>query len=216
MCSLAAADGSVSNFGDYEIDSLMRIQTRLFLTVVFCVMSISAKSAIDFTPRYADSIEDGVPFHRMYFTEGNNRIFYRAPVNWQVSADSSTIHFSPKGLHAARVSFRSVSAEDAAIPFDEKGIERVRAIATSSLPSGFTNVEQQFEVLNPTVLHGWTSFEIGFNGQFYGVESRCSILFINLAPGRQLRILIEAGTADFEKLHKEAYRSLATWREVSP
>ena len=194
----------------------MRIQGRLLLALFACAGSVPAASAIDFTPRYTDTMEDGVPFHRMYFTEGNNRIFFRPPVNWQVSGEPAAIHFSPKGLHLAQVSFRSVSPEDAAIPFDEKGIEKLRAIARSLLPSAFTNPEGQFEIVNPIILQDWTSFEIGFGGQFYGIESRRSILFINLAPGRQLLISIDAATADFEKLHKDAYRSLATWREVRP
>jgi hypothetical protein len=194
----------------------MRIKSRLLLVLLACAGSVPAESAIDFTPRYADMMEDGIPFHRMYFTEGDNRIFFRPPANWQVSGDTAAIYFTPKGLHVSQVSFRSVPPEEATIPFDEKGIEKLREIAKSLLPSAFTDPEEQFETVNPIILQDWTSFEIAFSGHYYGIDSRRSILFINLAPGRQLRIVVEAPIRDFEKLHKDAYRSLATWREVGP
>lgn len=192
----------------------MRIVPRFFFGLLACIGCAPLVHAIDFTPLYADTIEDGVPFHRMYFSEPEMRIYFRPPANWRIAGAPAAITFSPPELNASFIRLEAAPAKDAAIPLDEKGVESLRAIAQSLIPAQFAKPVEQWETVNPMTLQGWTSFEVGYSGQAKGLEFYRSVLFINLSPERQIRVIVEGPTAEFKNLYETAYRSLSSWWEV--
>jgi hypothetical protein len=70
-----------------------------------------------------------------------------------------------------------------------------------------------WEVVNPVVLQGWTSFEVGVDYVQFGQHFCRSILFINLGGNRQIHFIVDATPGEFPALYKAAYRTLATWWE---
>lgn len=192
----------------------MRILHRLLVTLLACIAIAPLVHAIDFTPRYADTVEEGYPFHRMYFSEVGTRIYFRPPADWQASGEPSSVTFSLKDLKSNQVRLEVAPAEHAAIPLNEQGLQSLRAIAQSLIPAQSADAVEQWETVNPVIIHGWSSFEVGFCYQSKGRQFCRSVLFINLSPERQIHVIVESPAADFAKLYKAAHRSLSTWWEV--
>lgn len=180
--------------------------------LALAVLSISA-NAIDFTPRYADSIDDGVPMRRMYFTEGGRQIYYRPPTGWTRSGSDESATFRPKDSKHAYVMIENAPAEHARIPPEDRALDVLRQTAVRLVPSGATDVSPTWEVVNPVVLQGWTSFEVGLDYMQFGQHFCRSILFINLSGNRQIHFIVDAPPGEFGALYKAAYRTLATWWE---
>jgi hypothetical protein len=103
--------------------------------------------------------------------------------------------------------------DSARIPFDETGMEALRKIGRSLVPPDATDVTEIWETVNPVVLQGWTSFEMGFDYVQSGTRFCRAILFVNLDANRQVHVIIDAVPSEFEALYKTAYRTLATWWE---
>lgn len=182
----------------------------LLASLAFTLLAARAE-AIDFTPRFTDTIDDDVPFHRMYFSEGDQRIFYRPPPTWVLSGNGEAAAFTPKDSALASVKIENAPAEHVNIPFDVPGSGTLRNIARALVPPDATEVTEIWEMPNPVVLQGWTSFEVGFDYVQFGQRFCRSILFINLDTNRQIHFIVSAVPAEFQPLYKTAYRTLATW-----
>ena len=184
----------------------------LSLAATIAVTLIATRAeAIDFTPRFTDTVDDGIPMRRMSFSDGAQRIFYRPAPTWIQSGNSQAATFRPKDSNLATVKIENAPAEHASIPFDVPGSEALRNIARTLIPPEATEVSEIWEVANPVVLQGWTSFEIGFDYVQLGQHFCRSILFINLDTNRQIHFIVSAVPAEFQPLYKTAYRTLATW-----
>ncbi len=181
----------------------------LFVTLGFTQLAAPAL-AIDFTPRIADSIEDGVPMRRLYFSDEAQHIYYRPLPNWSRYGDAQSATFRPK-VSGGEVKIQNAPAGNASIAFDAHGLETFRQIARGLVPPGASPANELWETVNPVVLQGWTSFEIGFDYVAAGQHACRSILFINLDSKRQIQFIVDAAPADFSPLYNAAYRTLASW-----
>lgn len=189
------------------------MKALLFLAILTTPSLNVRAQAIDFTPRFSESIEDGVPLRQMSFFDGSHSIFYRPHFSWVQSGDAESAIFKPKGSIHASVKIENSPAGHASLPLDESGLPILRKTAATLLPPDATDIVQTWEVVNPVVLQGWTSFEVGFD---YVKDERHfsrSVLFINLDPTRQVRFVVSAAPDDFKPLYQTAYRTLATWHQ---
>ncbi len=166
---------------------------------------------INFTQHTADSIEDGVPMRRMYFTDGEQRFYYRPLASWARFSDASWAKFQPKDSLDAFVKIENSPPGSAEIPLDEAGLLTLRKIAAERIPAGATDAHVTWEVVNPTILQGWTSYEVGLDYMLSGKHFCRSVLFINLDAERQIRFLVTAWPENFQPLYAATYKSLATW-----
>ncbi len=166
---------------------------------------------INFTQHTADSIEDGVPMRRMYFTDGEQRFYYRPLAGWTRFSDAGSAKFQPKDSVDAFVKIENSPPGSAKIPLDEAGLLTLRKIAAERAPAGATDIHVTWEVVNPTILQGWTSYEVGLDYMLSGKHFCRSILFINLDAERQIRFLVTAWPENFKPLYAATYKSLATW-----
>lgn len=188
----------------------------LSLLASLAVTLLTARAeAIDFTPHFTETIDDGVPMRHMFFSDDAQRIFYRPSSKWLQSGNDQAAMFRPKDSNLATVRIENAPAEHARIPFDGPGSEALRNIARTLLPPDAIEVTKIWEVPNPVVLQGWTSFEIGFDYVQFGQHFCRSILFINLDTNRQIHFIVSAVPAEFQPLYKTAYRTLATWRPTT-
>lgn len=186
------------------------MKTPLWLVTLGLTGLAAQALAIDFTPRIADSIEDGVPMRRLYFSDDAQHIFYRPLPNWSRYGDAQGATFRPKDS-AGEVKIQNAPVDNAGIAFDAEGLVTLRQIASGLLPSGASQATELWEAVNPVVLQGWTSFEIGFDYVTAGQHSCRSILFINLDAKRQIQFIVDAPAAAFPPLYQGAYRTLASW-----
>jgi hypothetical protein len=189
------------------------MRARSLLASLAVTLLVARAQAIDFTPRFTDTIDDGVPFHRMYFSEGDHPIFYRPAPAWVLSGNGEAAAFRPNDSTLASVKIENAPADDAHIPLDAPGSKALRNIARMLVPSDATGVTEIWEIPDPVVLQGWTSFEVGFDYVQFGRHFCRSILFINLDADRQIHFIVSAVPADFQPLYKTAYRTLATWSQ---
>ncbi|MEQ1861954.1 MAG: hypothetical protein ABMA13_18705 [Chthoniobacteraceae bacterium] len=187
--------------------------TRTFAAVLIFTLLTAPAPAIDFTLNFTDTVDDGVPIKRMYFSDGPRRIYYHPPASWARSGDARAAIFHPKDSTQASVTIQASPAEQARIRFDAGGLKSLREIALAMVPAGATEVSEVWEMVNPVVLQGWTSFEIGLDYVHFGRRFCRSILLINLDAERQISFTIDADPSEFQPLYKTTYRTLATWWE---
>ena len=186
------------------------MRTPVLLATLSLTVLAARLPAIDFTPRMADSVEDGVPMRRMYFTDKAQRIYYRPLPGWSRYGDAQGATFRPKDS-SDEVRIQNAPASNASIPFDAQGLKTFREIGYTLLPPGVKEVNELWEAVNPVVLQGWTSFEIGFDYVANGQHFCRSILFINLDAQRQIQFIVDSTPAHFSPLYQGAYRTLASW-----
>jgi hypothetical protein len=187
------------------------MKTPLALAVLTAATLAARASTIDFTPRTADTVDDGIPMRRMYFADGARRIYYRPPPTWQWSGDERAIVFTPRDSERAIVKIQNGSPEFARLPLNQDGLDALRASAARLMPPDAVEVVETWETVNPVVLQGWTSVEFGFNYLQSGKLFCRSVLFINLDANRQVHFIVDALPGEFLPLYKTAYRTLATW-----
>jgi hypothetical protein len=173
-------------------------------------VSIPGASAIDFTPRYAQSVQDGFPVNRLYFSDQARRIYLSVPNSWRVSGDQQHGIFTPGNLSQASVVLEN-SSLSAQVPFEREGLEAYRKAASELIPVGATEVQVDFERANEIQINGWTSWEMAFSYQFCGQRFTRSVLFINLNKEKQIRFRVEARKENFEKLYPQARAALGSW-----
>lgn len=186
------------------------MKTPLLLVTLGLTFVAARVAAIDFTLHIADSVEDGVPMRRLYFSENAEHIYYRPLPNWSRYGDAEGATFRPKDS-SGEVRIQNAPAGNASIAFDAHGLETLRQIARGLLPSSGAEATELWEAVNPVVLQGWTSFEIGFDYVAAGQHICRSILFINLDSKRQIHFMVEAAPPEFSPLYRAAYRTLASW-----
>ena len=192
------------------------MKALLFL-VISCAAALTARAqAIDFTPRFSEAVEDGVAVRHMAFSDGAHAILYRPHQGWIRSGDAQAAIFKLEGSIHASVKIENSPAGAAGLPLDESGLPALRKTAAALLPPDATEVSQTWETVNPVVIQGWTSFEVGFDYAQSGRHFTRSVLFINLDPARQIRFVVSAAPDDFKPLYRNAYRSLATWYQPPP
>lgn len=182
---------------------------------ILMLVPIAGASAIDFTPRYAESVQDGFPVKRLYFSDQDQRIYLSIPNNWRVTGDGQHGTFAPGNLTQAAIVLEN-SPISARVAFDEKGLEAYRKSASDLVPPGATEVQIDFERANEVQVNGWTSFEMAFTYKVSGQPFCKNVLFINIDKEKQIRFRVEARKENFEKLYPQARAALGSWFAPSP
>ena len=182
---------------------------------ILALVPVAGASAIDFTPRYAESVQDGFPVKRLYFSDQAQRIYLSIPNNWRVTGDGQHGTFTPINLTQASIVLEN-SPISAQVAFDEKGLAAYRKAASDLIPPGATDVQIDFERANEIQINGWTSFEVAFSYRYYGQPFSKNVLFINIDKEKQIRFRVEARKENFEKLYPQARAALGSWFAPSP
>lgn len=190
------------------------MKMHLAIASLAALLLSAQAGAINFTPSFEETIEDGVPMRRTFFCDGPRRNYYRPPGNSSRTGDARSATFR-KADSESRIIIENGAEEHAQIPFDEPGLEALRKLGRAALPPHVTEATNLWETVNPVIIHGWTSFEVGFDYVQSGRRFCRSVLFINLDAKRQIRFIVDAVPAEFAPHYKSAYRSLATWWEPS-
>jgi hypothetical protein len=189
------------------------MKTACFIFVVF-VQSV-AVTAMDFTPQYAETVQDGIPVKRLYFSDHAQRIYLSVPNGWRVTGNSHGSRFTPESLRQASVILEN-SALGTKIAFAGESLDPYRKDAAGLLPAGASDVHADFERTGEVAINGWSSFETAFTYNFYGQNFTTSVLFINIDKETQIRLRVTARKEDFEKLYPQARRTVASWFAPPP
>ncbi len=178
-------------------------------------LPIGAVLALDFTPRYAESVQDGYPVKRLYFSDRDQRIYLSVPNTWRVSGNGQRGTLIPEKLSQASVLLEN-SPFNAKNSFDAEGLELYRKAAFGLVPAGASTIQVDYEKTNAVPINGWSSFEMAFSYNFYGQSFRRSVCFINIDKEKQVRFSVEGHKDYFDKLSQQAHATLASWFAPSP
>ena len=185
-----------------------------FLKVgVFLVATVAARtvSAMDFSPRQARMLEDGVPSIRNFFKDGNTNILFRPAKGWRMAGGGNEVMFYPGALNGyIRLGNSPVGP---AVPFDEKGILTYLEAARGTLPKQAENVETLSQQGDAYPLDDWKSFEVRYSYELLGIKSVCWVLFITMTPDRQICYAVDGRQSDFDAILADSRQMLGSWFE---
>ena len=102
-----------------------------------------------------------------------------------------------------------------ALPLDPPGLDALRKSAQAALPEGSKDVKAAGEANDLLPIFGWKSFEVTFEYEFYGQQMRQSTLYVNMIPGRVVRVNVTALATDFDKVHEKMRKLMYGWFEPS-
>jgi hypothetical protein len=188
---------------------------KRILFALLGLVPIAGVTAMDFLPHYDESVQDGFPVKRLYFSDQAQRIYLSVPKGWRVTGDSQRGSFTPENLNQASVVLEN-SPLNPKIPFAGDGLELYRKTAAALIPAGASNVHVDFERMGELQINGWSSFEISFSYNFYGQSFMSSALFINIAKEEQIRFCVATRQEDFEKVYQQGRTTLASWFAPPP
>jgi hypothetical protein len=174
--------------------------------------SFHAARAIDFTPRYVDEVEDGIPMHRLYFANGKRMIYFNAPGGWLVTGSKEGVVVRPTDSKDGFFKIES-APEKVVLPFDERGLRTYRQIAEDMLPRMARALQIAGENKEAVAINDWKGFEVTYDYTVYGHPFRKSVIFINITEDRQIRLSVEGRRGEFETLYTAAQSGLSSWYE---
>ena len=173
-------------------------------------------SGVDFTPMKGSTVEDGAIISRVFFREGNKKIFFRPPNGWRMAGGGNDINFHPTSSAVDGVIRLGNSPVDLAAPLDANGRLAYAEAARKALPRQAESVEMISEQFDAYPLDDWKSYEIRFRYMIHETESMCSVLFISMTPYRQIWFVVDARKRDFVAVLAASRDLLGSWFEPPP
>lgn len=167
--------------------------------------------ALDFTLKHQGGMADGARSENTYVTDGQNKIFMRIPNTWKVSDSAQALDCIPE-QGGSRVVIEQVGGGK---PFllDDAVRRELDTDAGKTLPSGARNVTELPPRTDLLPIFGWTTLEICHRYEFYGQAMRRGILYVNMLPGRVVRVTVTAPDAVFDAVHEQMRLVMSGWFE---
>ncbi len=175
---------------------------------------LPAASALDFTFRHGQVNADGAAVGATYVTDGNHKIYLRIPNTWKTTDRPEALELFP-GPEGCVVRLENVGATRA-LPLDETGKAALRQQIDAAVPIGAKNVVALPERDNPLPINNWKDVELTRSYDFYGQQIIQSMMFINMIPGRVIRVTITALKPEYEKIQTQVQVLLFSWSEPDP
>ncbi len=192
----------------------MKISLRTALILCSVLAGTEAPSpALDFTLRHGNMSADGANIASTYITDGENKIFVRIQRDWKVADNPGALELIPE-FTGSKVRIENVGGARV-LPLDESGKTLLRKQVDAEVPGGAKNVVALPDQDNPLPIFGWKDAEITRSYEFYGQTIYHSSLYVNMLPGRVVRVSITAAKADYEKVHDAVRLLLFSWFEPS-
>ena len=175
--------------------------------------SCPAVSALDFTLHRGQVSADGASVDSTYLLDGDSKIFLRISRAWQVSDSPGGLDLIPN-VSDCHVKIENVPGVQA-LPLDETGKVALRKQIDGSVPGGAKNTTALPDVDNSLAIYGWKNVEMTRTYDFFGQTICQSMMFINMRPGRVVRVTVSAPKADYEAVDNAARVLMFSWFEPS-
>lgn len=176
------------------------------------VVAASSKAAVEFTPRYADILADGVPQHSLYLQDGPLKAFLRIPSKWDVKDEAGTLCLTSLEHSSARVDIRK-SAVHLPAAIDDDWIKLITPQLIKSLPPGAEKAFVLETKVNPILVLSWKSFEFQISYEIAGAKFLRSICFISLHTGDSAEMLTSGQETDVGPARAAGFAMLSSWLE---
>ena len=190
----------------------MKLFPFFFLTFSYLVSTVvQAHAGIDFTLRTKQENAGAPDPEHRFITDGENHIYLRIPKGWKDSGGGSQLVFTPE-QPSSEVSINQVLGIQA-LPLDATGLAALRQGAQTAVPQGAKDIKPTGETNDLLPIFGWKSYEATFEYDFYGQQMRRSVLYINMIPGRVVRVNVTALASDFDQVHEKMRKLMFGWFE---
>src|SRR5258708_25235617 len=137
------------------------MHNALFLFSLAILVLARPAMAVDLTPRFSDQTVGGVVHRRLFFANGDQKIYITLGFSTTVEAGAGGAVFRFRNLPKAQfIMRRSPMAADE--PFQGVSLERYREAAHRLLPTGSTDVKLIEEAHDPVTLNQWHSYRFLF------------------------------------------------------
>ncbi|MGB8167007.1 MAG: hypothetical protein WCF18_05910 [Chthoniobacteraceae bacterium] len=174
-----------------------------------------APAGIDLTPRFIDTYIEGAVFHRLYFTDGEQKFVVSLNRETEVTPDSGGALFRFRKVpDATFLVVRSrMSPSD---KFEGAALERYRESAKRLLPVLGRGSAIREEIPSPFPINGWASYRIVLTFDIGAVRHVQSVTFLNLNDADQVALITSAPEQDFDEAAHRSYQIFRTWQPMLP
>jgi hypothetical protein len=187
----------------------------LALSVLFCSAGFVVAEGLNFSVNTMPTIQDGYEITQSYFTKDGNKVTVRLPRNWQTSSGSTGLELVPPDIAKASVKVQA-SPSDEILSFDEPGKIQYRNVAMALAPNGAKQLKIEAEQVNSFGINDWTDFDVLMSYESLAGEAMMKrVIFINIDPKNQVRLVVSAKQRDFEKVNAAARRFMSSWFELT-
>jgi len=172
-------------------------------------------SAIDFTPRFSDTLVAGVVHRQLFFVDGRDKVTLNLGIGTKVEAGGGGAVFRFPAIPGAMLILKpSPLAADEA--FSASTLERYREAALRLLPEGTTEVTRLAETEDPFPISGWHSYSMAFAFEVSGARQRASVTFANVNKTEQIVAITLADEAGFDDATEKSWSIIRTWHSTAP
>ena len=166
--------------------------------IIYIALCVSLHGMAEPNVQYHPSVAgtDGAEAAFVTFKDGDREIRYVPPENWTVS----DAHFQPSGKIMADAWIDTIPIQEA-IQWDDEHVKKIQSwVLTSFVPNGSENRAVVSEKMNPLKIGSHDTYEITVSYNFYGIDHKTSILFVERGK-TEFRFIFVARKQDFEELH---------------
>ena len=186
----------------------MKLQTILFLAA-----SALPAFALDLSPQFVTTVEDGKAYRRPYFSDGDKKYTVSLDTETELTADADGALFRFVKFSRADMRLRP-SPLSVDVKIEPGNQEQYESAARKLLPVGAKDIVLDQVTSNPEAISGWTSVCFTFHYSASGTEVRESVTFMNLLPKTQVVVQTSSTTKDFAEATFRAFDTIRRWREL--
>lgn len=189
------------------VSRALKISFGIWFVAVVC-----ARADLQLKPQTGEYELDGIKFRRVVFVDGEQRVTYTPPTDWEFSGSSDSFVLHPKQRSEAEAVISRVSLSKPQT-FDDETMQRLSAEVSSSLPGGATHVEIVALEKNPVIIERKETFLVVVNYNFVGQPQTRSVMFLN-RKNEQMRFQLTCRRGDFQDLQKAFLGSHYSWQNL--
>jgi hypothetical protein len=189
------------------VSRTLKITLGLLLFALVC-----ARADLQLKPQTGEYELDGIKFPRIVFVDGEQRVTYAPPTDWQFSGTSDSFVLHPKRKSEAEAVISRLSLSKPQV-FDDDTMLRLTAEVSNSLPAGATHSEIVALEKNPVIIERKETFLVVINYDFVGQPQTRSVMFLN-RKNEQLRFQLTCRRGDFKDLQKTFLASHFSWQNL--
>lgn len=196
----------------------MKILRNLLVILAAAAAATPARAGLDFTLRSRHEGPQAAEPENRFISDGENHIYLHIPRKWTTMSSGEQLVLLP-GKASCEAQITQVRGVQA-LPLDPTGLAALRKAAQETLPQGAKDIKLAGETNDLLPLFGWKSYETKFEYDFFGQAMSRSVLYINMIPGRVVRVSVTAPVTDFDKVHEQVRELMFGWfepnRDLSP
>ena len=173
-------------------------------------------TAIDFTPRYAKIMFDGIPSESLYLQSGpDHKIFLHSASGWTANGDSSALHLKSATMGQAQIDLRAATFK---LPekFDEKWRDDIKTRLLKAVPKDAVNAEWIDEKVQPLAINSWRTYESRVSYELFGNKYVWGVCWIEVSGTYTLEMSSNRHINEYPAVRQSGMRLMASWLRPPP